>query len=585
MKLHLPPRRFGPGDYAPYLLLAALIGAVPAASIRLRGDLIDAAVGGAGGDTGFWPLLAAVLALSLFNGLGAAVMGRLGERRRIRQGARLDAARLEKAARTAFPVTETQRFHTLWDSSAEAPELDAQIFRSLGDALRLSVKLALSLLVLWSMDAWTAVGVLLLLTAGILLNMALARRTDGFWVRYRENMRRVNYLSSLLTQREYAAERKLFSFDGEIDRRYRDSFARAKRENAKLGRGRFQIEAAMQVLFAVYAVSVALLLLRPLLRGAVTVGLYTSAFYAAVELEQGCRQMCAAVYDLIGAARKLKGYSDFLALPEDAPAEGDDVGDELRTIELRDVTFTYPGAERPVLEHLSFRLEPGRHYALVGENGCGKSTLVKLLVGLYRPDSGEVLVNGKPVSSLSPGDRRRLFCVVFQDLYRYPLTVRENVSLGMDAPAEDAALDTVFGKLDLHPAAVKGDAGYDSDLMPLYKTGAGLSGGEWQKLAVARSVLSRAPMAILDEPNAALDPMAEAKIYAAYRGLLARRTTLFISHRLGSVRMSDEILVIKDGALLAMAPHGALMRECAYYAELFNTQKGLYDEQEEQDAQ
>lgn len=568
-------RHFSWREYTPYLLTAAFAGTVPAVTIRLRGKLIDSA---AGGDRGFFTLLASLIALSLLKTVGSASMGRMEERHKIRQSTKLDTARLEKASKVAFPVTQTERFHSLWQSSADAPELDAQIFRAAGDLVEIAVKLTLSLAVLWSMDGWTAGGIVLLLGVGIILNRRLARKTEGFWARYRENMRRTNYLSSLLMQREYAAERKLFSFDREIDRRYRESFSRAKGENAKLGRGRFRIEAAMQLLFAFYSVTVVLLLLRPLMQGRITVGLFTSAFYAAEGLEGSCKRIYAAVYDLIGSARKLGGLSDFLELEEEAPGEDAAIDGQIRSIELRDVTFTYPGMGRPVLEHLSFRLEPGRHYALVGENGCGKSTLVKLLTGLYRPDSGEILVNGKAVHRLSPDARRGLFCVVFQDFYRYPLTIRENVSLGLDAPAEDDTLRRLFDRLSFHPMAAGREGGYDSDLMPLYAAGAGLSGGEWQKMAVARCILSRAPIAILDEPNAALDPMAEAAVYKAYRELLAHRTTLFISHRLGSVRMAEEILVLKDGALAARGTHEELMARCGYYAQLFNTQKGMYDE-------
>ena len=212
----------------------------------------------------------------------------------------------------------------------------------------------------------------------------------------------------------------------------------------------------------------------------------------------------------------------------------------------------------------------------MGENGSGKSTLVKLLIGLYQPDSGEVLVNGRPTHLLSPEARRHLYAVVFQDFYRFPLTIRENVSLGLDTPAKDAALQNLFARMDFHPKTLDRPTGLDSDLMPLYETGAGLSGGEWQKLAVARCVLSQAPIAVLDEPNAALDPVAEATVYAAYRELLRERTTLFISHRLGSVRLSDEILVLQNGSLIAMAPHERLLQECPHYAALYETQKGLY---------
>ncbi|MCH5278585.1 MAG: ABC transporter ATP-binding protein [Christensenellaceae bacterium] len=568
-------------EWIPYLTIAAVIGAIPAVMIRIRGGLIDCAANGVttGGFNSFFWFLAIFCVLSFLNTVCSAVLLRMAEKHKICQAAKLDIIRLDKASRVAFHITETQQFHSLWQKASKASELDGQLYQALGDIVNLSVKLAASLFVLWLMDQWTAIGIAILLIVGILLNRKLAQKTEGFWVKYIENMRRTDYFSSLLLQREFAAERKIFSFDDEIDHRYTDSFTKAKRENTRLGRGRFQIETVMQLLFACYSVIVVLLLLRPLMSGRITIGLFTSAFYAAAGLQQSCKQMYASVFDLVGSMKQMSSFFSFLELDEDEKAETIQMDDSIRNIVFHDVTFTYPGTDKPILKHVSFQLEPGKHYALVGENGCGKSTLVKLLVGLYTPDSGAVLINGMPVHTLSLAQRRRLYSVVFQDYYRYPITVRENVSLCADASLNNGTLDAVFDQLDFRPMAVNKETGYDSDLMPLHKTGAGLSGGEWQKMAVARCVLSPAPVAILDEPNAALDPVAEAAIYKAYHHLLSKRTTLFISHRLGSVRMADEILVLKDGALIAKAPHEELMRECGYYAELFNTQKGLYDEQ------
>ena len=226
---------------------------------------------------------------------------------------------------------------------------------------------------------------------------------------------------------------------------------------------------------------------------------------------------------------------------------------------------------------MSFRLAAGRHYALVGENGCGKTTLVKLLLGLYRPQIGEVTVGGVPVEQLSPVGRRRLFSVVFQDFYRYPLTLRENASLSSGHPLSDEEMQAAFARLDLSPAAAEGALGYDVPLLPFKREGAGLSGGEWQKLAVVRSILSTAPVAVLDEPNASLDPLVERAVNGALRDLLKGRTALFISHRLGTVHTADEILVLRQGKLIGMAPHEALMDSCGYYAELYRIQRGLYE--------
>ena len=364
--------------------------------------------------------------------------------------------------------------------------------------------------------------------------------------------------------------------DEEIEGRYEEQFEKAKRQNAKAGKRRLTVELIMQLGFAIYSVAIVLLLLRPFIAQDITIGVFTSTFYAAIGLLPVSRQLYAGIYTAVESGKQLGGFFEFMALPEDC-AEGEFSDGPVDAIEFENVTFTYPGSENSVLKGINLCLKSGQHYAIVGENGCGKTTLVKLLLGLYKPDSGKICVNGQNVNELLVDEKRKIFAAVFQDFYKYPLTLRENVSLCLPQPATNGQIDELFASIELHPAAIDGEKGYDSDLMYL-KGDAELSGGEWQKLAVARAIMSPAPVVVLDEPNSALDPVAEAAIYNVYRKKLSNRTTLFISHRLGSVRMADEIIVLKDGGILAIAPHEELMASCSYYAGLYNTQKEMYDE-------
>lgn len=246
-------------------------------------------------------------------------------------------------------------------------------------------------------------------------------------------------------------------------------------------------------------------------------------------------------------------------------------------IEFQNVSFTYPGTSTPVLENISFTCQKGMHYALVGENGCGKTTLVKLLLGLYKPTEGCVLVGGKDVSEMSREEKRQLFSAVFQDFYRYPLSVRENVSLSSTKLQESGKINSVLHLLNFN-AQCFSQKGIDVNLNLLKQESVDLSGGEWQKLSVARSILSSAPIVVLDEPNAALDPMSEMAFYRVYEETFGSRTTLFISHRLGAVKTADYIMVLRNKHLIAMDSHTTLMSSCAYYRELFEAQKGMYYE-------
>lgn len=564
-----------------YILLAIITGAIPAITILLRADLIDYAVAKAtGGDGGpFFALLAMFCSIYLLDIVLQAVFLRLFERHNIRQTNRLDNMRINKAARTAFTVTESSRFHTLLNKAANAPEADEKLYRSIGDIVRSGTRIILSLATIFFVDIYTALGIIILLIIGIFLNGWLAGTTEGFWSKYIENMRRTNYFSSLLMQRKFAAERKIFSYDDEIERRYEEQFERAKKQNSKSGKRRLTVEIIMQLGFAIYSVAIVLLLLRPFIAQDITIGVFTSVFYAATGLLTVSGQLYAGVYTVTESARQLRGFFEFMALPEEC-ADGIFAGGSVDAIQFDNVTFTYPDCNTPVLKGINLCIKSGRHYAVVGENGCGKTTLTKLLLGLYKPESGKVCINGQSVGELSLTERRKIFAVVFQDFYKYPLTMRENLSLCAPRPASDGQIAELFDSIDFHPAAADGEKGYDSDLRHLKSGGSELSGGEWQKLAVARCIMSSAPVVVLDEPNSALDPVAEAAVYNAYRKKLSGRTALFISHRLGSVRMADEIIVLKDGKILAVAPHDELMASCGYYAELYNTQKEMYDEKE-----
>lgn len=564
-----------------YLILAFLMGAIPAIAILLRAELIDSAAARVSGGAGtFVLLLVLYCAIYLLERVLQALSLRLSERHKIQQTGRLDRMRTEKAARTAFGVAESARFHVLLRLAAKAPEADSSLYQSMGDIVRTGTRMVLSLVTIVFVDRWTALGMLVLLTAGVFLNSRLAKTTEGFWSNYIETMRRTNYLSSLLMQREFAAERKLFSYDAAIESRYEAEFEKAKRQNAKSGKRRLTAELILQLTFAIYSVAVVLLLFRPFMAQEITIGLFTSTFYAAIGLLQVSRQLYAGVYAATESVKQLGSFFSFLAIPEES-ATGVFTDRSVDRIAFEQVTFTYPGAADPVIKGLNLSLEGGKHYAIVGENGCGKTTLVKLLLGLYSPDSGAVRVNDQKVDELALEERRKLFAAVFQDFYNYPLTIRETVSLCAPQTATDEQIRDLFEKLEFHPAAVAGERGYDSDLMLVKGDGRELSGGEWQKLAVARCMLSSAPIVVLDEPNSALDPVSEAAVYGAYRKLLAQRTTIFISHRLGSVRMADEIIVLKDGHILAKAPHDELMASCGYYAELYQTQKEMYDEKEQ----
>ena len=245
--------------------------------------------------------------------------------------------------------------------------------------------------------------------------------------------------------------------------------------------------------------------------------------------------------------------------------------------EIRDVSFTYPGSHIPALESVSFSINPGEKVALVGRNGAGKSTLVKLLLRLYNPDAGEILLNGVPLSALDVKDLRKRVAVVFQDYARFFLTVRQNISLGdLSRDPTDEWIRAVSEKSGVGDFTGQLPAGYDTLLGKQFDGGFDLSGGQWQRIAIARALAREASLIVLDEPSSALDAMAESELFRNFSELTRDKSALFITHRLGSVRMADKIVTLKGGTVVEVGSHDQLVNGNGEYATLFNAQAENY---------
>jgi ATP-binding cassette subfamily B protein len=245
-----------------------------------------------------------------------------------------------------------------------------------------------------------------------------------------------------------------------------------------------------------------------------------------------------------------------------------------QSLELKNVSFTYPGTDRKILDGLSLKIEAGEHIAFVGVNGAGKTTITKLLTGLYGEYEGEILVNGRELRTIPQPELKSLYSLVYQDFARYQISMRDNVAFGHKD--REARFSEVSEALSLGETIDHLKEGADTPLGRLYENGQELSGGQWQRVAIARALANPAPMRILDEPTAALDPIAEADIYQRFKSLSRGVTTLFISHRLGSTKLADRICVLGEGRLIEMGSHDELARAGGLYAEMYEAQRSWY---------
>lgn len=248
-------------------------------------------------------------------------------------------------------------------------------------------------------------------------------------------------------------------------------------------------------------------------------------------------------------------------------------------IELQDVSYTYPKSETPTITHVNLKIKAGERVALVGLNGAGKTTLVKLICGLFQPTEGKILINGQDAANFNRDEYFKLFSVIFQDVHLLPVSIAANITLQEEEKQDQERLAKCLQQAGFADKVSRLPAGKDTLLVKNVNEDAyELSGGETQKLLLARALYKEAPMLILDEPTAALDPIAENELYLQYRDMTQERTSIFISHRFASTRFCDRIVLLEQGQIAEEGNHEELMAKNGRYAELFQVQSQYYQE-------
>jgi len=387
------------------------------------------------------------------------------------------------------------------------------------------------------------------------------------------------YLETVLAREDHAKEVKLYGLGPRLLERYRDIFRRLYKEDRALTIRRdawgFGLGLIGTVaLYAAYAWIALSAVRRVITLGQMT--MYVSLF------RQG-QSAVSAILSAIGGMYEDNLYLSTLYeyLETQVPAQtgaatrGPHPEDGIR---FEDVSFTYPGAEQPALEHITLHLTPGCSLALVGENGSGKTTLIKLLTRLYQPTSGRILLDGRALTEWDEQALRERVGVIFQDFTRYQMLVGENVGAGDERYFEDEARWREAAEKGLASGFIETlPAGYQTQLGKWFKDGRELSGGQWQKIALARAFMrTRADILVLDEPTAAMDAQAEADIFEHFRQLAKDRITILISHRFSTVRMADQIAVLDRGRIVERGSHEELMQLNGQYAHLFALQARGY---------
>lgn len=394
--------------------------------------------------------------------------------------------------------------------------------------------------------------------------------------------RQVGYLSYLLLHPPPAKEVRLFGLGDVLAGRYRDLRKRLRRETFDMSKTRSVGDAIAQSMAAFVVFGAFAYIAWRSYQGELSIGDLVM-YFAAVQRGQSAAQgLFAALASLYEDNLFLTTLEDFMAVEPDvsAPPDPKSVPDPIRRgIVFEGVSFRYPGSSRPLLEKIDLAIHPGEVVALVGSNGAGKTTIVKLLCRLYDPDEGRITIDGIDLKDFDPVELRRKISVVFQDFVHFFLPARDNIWFGdVTRSREDAGIVEAASTAGADPFLRELRYGYDTVLGPLFSDGEELSVGEWQKVAIARAFFHAAQLLVVDEPTSALDALAEAELFDKLRDLVQGRSTVLISHRFSTVRMADRIYVVDDGKILESGSHEELMLQGGKYASLFRLQAAPYRE-------
>ena len=395
--------------------------------------------------------------------------------------------------------------------------------------------------------------------------------------------REMNYCARITTEPAAAKEIRVFGLGDFFLRRFRSRFATAYEEMRLVRLKYLRASAAFTALHALALAGGFWYVAVQARAGQLTLGDIALYFGVVIQTQgrlQGLVFWSGFQYEILLHLRGLFSFLDqakpAIALPP--PRQGRQAPAELHQgIELQGIHFCYPEGTLPVLEDVSAWLPCGAVTALVGANGAGKSTLVKLLTRMYDPDSGEINLDGVPLAQYDLKSLRCRVAVLYQDFTRFSLTLRENIELGAIAPEEGGLhMEEAARWSGADEVAVGLSQGFDTPLTRRFQGGVELSGGEWQKVALARAFVRDAALVILDEPTAALDAETEYRLFERFRQLVAGKTAMIISHRFSTVRMADQILVLEGGHITEAGSHAELASLGGRYAELFEMQAGRY---------
>lgn len=569
-----------------YAGTSLLSSALPAANLLVGKYLLDAVARAAQGNVTYQALLgllAAQVGLVILGSLLSTVQGAaqqlLGDSLQHTVSRRI----LDKATTLsveAFENADTyDRLQQAYREVGSRPlGVATQVVSLVGAVITLGSVGAL----MAQLGAWVLPLVILASVPGVIISNRFGVEGYRMLRRQTHDARVQNYLGSLLTSDTLVKEVRLFGFEPYLLRRWREYYLGFRTQLETLVRQRSAWSFGASLLSALLIGLASALILRRAAAGQISVGDFSVFVLGIAQVQGTVSGLLNGVSGIYQNLLYMRNLYAFLELPGRDLNAGEIWEGRIDTIEFRDVSFRYPLTDRDVLRGVNFTVRRGESLALVGENGAGKTTVVKLMTLLFQPTGGQILLNGVDAARFSPRSVQREMSIIFQDFGQYQMSARDNVALAeSERLDDDAGVRRALGSAGAEFVQSL-PAGLDTPLGRLFQGGRPLSGGQWQRLALARLYFRDASVLVFDEPTAALDAQAEFETIQALRAEAAGRITLIISHRFSTVRLADTIVMLEGGQITESGSHEALLSRGGRYAQLYELQARGYAASPEQ---
>ena len=487
---------------------------------------------------------------------------------------------MDKLERLPYRFFEDKESNDLLEKIADNPEklLENSLYIPM-IALFALISIGATLALMLAYSLWIGIGMMILAVPMTLLVNYMGRLDSDLWVNASPVRRREAYLRELVSDKHAVYETNVFGSGGYVEDKWYEAQDELYKMTRKIMVKQSGARIVYQLLNIAYMLYVGGLSVLSFSSGAFTIGqlaaMLDSMYTIIVKLNRSCRFFSRSVY-LLNAVDHVRG---FFSLPQEPVSSEKTDGNY--DIVFSHVYFTYPGTDREILRDINIRIRQGERVAFVGENGSGKSTVIKLLCGLYQPTEGHIFVGGHDICTLSDEERHRFISVLFQDYRAYNMTLRENTAIGdVSKLNDDEAVIRAIKDAGGESIIEQCPNGIDTMLGKLTEEGVDLSGGQWQRVAMSRAFVSDAVFVVLDEPTAALDPVAESNMYESFAQIFEGRGAIMISHRLASAKMADRIFVLDGGRIVECGSHSELMENGGLYADMFNVQASWYRDRE-----